>query len=108
MSLMSFPDDVDGDVLRRLEESGFDFSKKTLIDFNVDFECWPPATKAVSLLSAEYPSTKVYEPEDGDLGYVHFQVYDLVTYDLVTTVQKYVTELMTPVHGQCNSWGVLS
>ena len=35
---MTWPSDADGDVLRRLEQSGFHFSKSTLIDFNVDFQ----------------------------------------------------------------------
>jgi hypothetical protein len=105
---MDFPDDADGGVLRRLDQNGFDFSQKALIDFTVDFEDWPPSPKAVALLSAEYPSTKVYEPQNNDPGYVHFQVYELVTYDLVTAIQRHVTELVAPFHGECNSWGVLS
>lgn len=105
---MAFPDDVDGDVLRRLEQSGFDFSKEVLIDFNVDFESWPPPADAIALLSAEYPSTKVYGPEDGEQGCVHFQVYGRVSHDLVCTIQKYVAGLMAPFHGSCDSWGVLN
>jgi hypothetical protein len=104
----AFPDDADGDALRRLGENGFDFSRKILIDFNVDFEAWPPSNKAVAILASEYPSTRVYEPDGADEGYVHFQVYAQVTYDLVTMVQRHVTKLMMPFRGECNSWGVMT
>jgi hypothetical protein len=104
---MNWPNDADGDVLRSLHESGFDFSKATLIDFNVDFRSWPPPPEAVALLSREYPSLKVYAPEDSGDGYLQFQVYALATYELVTNVQAHVTELMVPFKGECDSWGIL-
>lgn len=31
----NWPDDADGDVLRRMQRTGFDFSKPCLIDCNV-------------------------------------------------------------------------
>ena len=33
---IDWPNDADGDVLRRMKESGFDFSKIHSIDFNID------------------------------------------------------------------------
>jgi len=104
---MSWPGDADGDVLRRLQNGGFDFSTPTLIDFNVDFQNWPPPPAAVSVLSRHYPSLKVYEPDGEYGGYLKFQVYALVTYELVTNIQSEVTELMAPFQGECSSWGVL-
>ena len=41
---MSWPETADGDVFRRLQSSQFDFSSLREIDFNVDFEHWPPMT----------------------------------------------------------------
>ncbi len=104
---MNWPNDADGDVLRRLQESGFDLSKATLIDFNVDFQIWPPPTEAVALLSREYPSLKLYPPDDNGDGYLQFQVYALASYELVMNVQSHVTELMAPFKGECDSWGIL-
>ena len=106
--MSNWPDDADGDVLRRLEESGFDFSRPSLVDFNVDLRAWPPAPKAVKPLSQEYPSAKVYEPEGESAGYIQFQLYSVLTYELVTGVQAYVSKLMAQFGGECNSWGVLS
>jgi hypothetical protein len=104
--MTNWPDDADGAVLRRLEESGFDFSKPCLIHFEVDFETWPPAPAAVSLLSREYPSATLNEPDGDDEGYIDFQVYAIPSYSLVTGVQQYVTDLMAPFHGECLAWGV--
>jgi hypothetical protein len=103
---MNWPNDADGDVLRRLEDSGFDFSKPCLIDFNVDFRNWPPSPSAVSLLSREYPSLKMYEPGEFR-GYLLVQVFALMTYELVTGVQESISDAMAPFGGRCDSWGVL-
>jgi len=50
---------------------------------------------------------EVYEPDGEHEGYFQFQVYALVTYELVMNVQSEVSELMTPFQGECSSWGVL-
>jgi len=101
-----WPSDVDGDVLRLLEEGGFDFTKPTLIDFNVEFETWPPSQTAIETLAREYPNLTLYEPEDEFCGDITFQVHDLVSYELVMRVQREVTDLMAPFGGRCDSWGV--
>jgi hypothetical protein len=104
---VNWPEDADGDVIRRMREGGFDFSKPCLIDFNVDFQSWPPPQAAIRVLEKEYPSTKVYEPTEEDDGYVQFQLFELLSYELVTRTQEHVTKLMTPYGGICESWGVL-
>lgn len=104
---MQFPDDVDGDVLRRMERSGFRFDVPCLIDFNVDFDVWPPPHEAVELIRSRYPVVEVHEPSAEFPGYVLFQVFDLATHERVTGVQAEVTELMRPYGGVCESWGVL-
>jgi hypothetical protein len=104
---VNWPTDADGDVLRSLKDSGFDFAKPCLIDFNVDFDNWPPSPKAVSLLSREYPSLTAYEPEADTRGYLLVQVFGLLTYELVTHVQESISDAMAPFGGRCDSWGVL-
>ena len=104
---MNWPNDADGDVFRRLQQSNFDFGKRYLIDFDVDFEDWPPQLGAIELLKREYPSVKIYEPSLEDGGYIQFQVYEFVSYDLVVRIQEHITELMRPYCGVCESWGIL-
>jgi len=51
---MSWPTDADGDVLRRLQNGGFDFSKPTLIDFNVTYELVMNVQSEVTELMAPF------------------------------------------------------
>lgn len=104
---MKFPKDVDGDVLRRLLESGLDFSYPQSIDFNVDFKQWPPSDQALKVLRNKFGDIGIYEPEDEDTGYVIFVVRSILTYELVMTTQKEATELMAQFGGTCESWGIL-
>ena len=104
---MNWPGDADGDVLRRLESDGCDFSKPHLIDFWVDFAGWPPSPEAVALLKSRFPSVRSYDPEGDNSGYLLFKISVLVSYELVTRIQREISALMQPFGGVCNSWGVL-
>ena len=103
----SWPRDADGDVLRRLQASGFDFDSEHRIDFNVDFESWPPPVTFLEQLRATYPDALVVNPDQNGNGYVTFVVWSRVTYQLVTFVQQSVSQLAGPFGGVCESWGVL-
>ena len=99
-----FPDDVDGDVLRRLEESGFDFQKPTTIDF----DSWPPHPDAVSKLKEFAGAIEIYEPDGEYSGYILFNIHRILSYKLVIDTQDNVTSLVAEYGGICESWGVLS
>ena len=103
----TWPDDADGDVFRRLESSGFDFSASYAIDFNVDFGAWPPAKEAIDALTAMYGAVQVFEPEAGDVGYALFQAHGRVSYEAVTSIQRRATSAMEKYGGVCETWGVL-
>jgi hypothetical protein len=101
------PRDVDGEALDKLKENGFDFSKPRLVEFTVDFSSWPPHREAMKRLARDYPSVAVCRVNGDRDGYLEFQVYALVSYELVTNIQSHVTELMAPYNGVCSSWAVL-
>ena len=105
---MNWPDDADGDVLRRLEDDGFDFSKSHVIDFNVDFDSWPPMPEAIAVLSRHYPNARLRQPDANDKGYVQFQIEAALSYDIVMKVQREVSSLMADFGGRCESWGVMN
>lgn len=104
---MNFPEDADGDVLRKLEEVGVDFSQPHSVDFNVDFDAWPPSKEALAKLQELVGSIEIFEPEDGYDGYVLFTRHELLSYELVVSTQQQVTKLMSNYRGVCESWGVL-
>jgi len=102
------PPDVDREALEKLRDNGFDFSKSRLIEFTVDFKSWPPHRGAMRLLQQDYPSVAFCTVDEAEAGYLEFQVYALLSYELVTNTQRYVTELMAPYHGACSSWSVVA
>lgn len=105
-----WPNDADGDVLRRLSELNCDFTKHHAVDYNVDFDAWPPSAEAVAWLEQEFGPVTLYPPEEEEDecfgGYALFQVFGLVTYDGVTSVQRRVSAAMESFGGICESWGV--
>ena len=103
---LRWPQDPHGDGLRRLAANGFDFTKPVLIDFKVYFEAWPAHPDAMLRLAREYTSLQSCRTDDEVGGFLEFQVYALLTYDLVTNTTSYVDELMSPYRGACLSWGV--
>jgi len=104
---MSWPENADGDAFRRLEANGFDFSSTCAIDFNVDFEAWPPSKDALAWLEEEYGPIAVHEPEENFGGYVSFTIRAKVTYELVMSTQEATSAAMAAYDGVCESWGVL-
>lgn len=102
-----WPDDADGGVFRRLAATGFDFSQDWLVDYNVDFEEWPPAEAALELLRSVYGNLSLYPPSEHGVGHVLFQVAGPVTYEGVTSIQRYASAAMLPFGGVCESWGVM-
>lgn len=102
-----WPNDADGDVFRRLVSDGFDFSKSWSVDYNVDFESWPPPEEALEILRSTYGEVVLYPPDEHGAGYVEFQVFGPLNYEAVTSMQRRVTALMQKFGGACESWGVM-
>jgi len=103
----NWPDDADGGVFRKLAAADFEFGKSWSVDYNVDFEAWPPPDAALELLRSMYGALAMYSPDRGDIGYVQFQIVGSVTYDGVTSIQHQASTAMQPFGGVCESWGVM-
>ena len=109
---MEFPKDEAGDVLRRMAEYHFDFDKPHVIEFNVDFNEWPPATEAIHLLKKEYTNIHVVDPETDESGevfggYIIVGINSEISHEFVVKIQNDLSKLMSPFGGNCNSWGVM-
>ena len=107
MASNDWPDDDDGRVLRRLRDKGFDFSRKYVVDFNVDFEQWPPNPEALHQIRQEFPKSSEYIDDVSGQGIVVVKVEAVLSYHLVVDTQKRLTELASKFGGWCDSWGVL-
>jgi len=106
---MDWPNDADGDVLRRMQESGFDFARAV----DIDFDHWPLSDDEKKLVTDLYPDSDFIDPDAEDIdegidtGFVLFQIRGKVTYELVINTQKSVTRQMEKIGGLCESWGVM-
>jgi Regulator of ribonuclease activity B len=101
-----WPDDADGGVLRRLAAQGFDFSIPHEIDFNIDFENWPPPPDALGRIRECYPDVSSVDPDDGFNGYFLIRLFRKVTYEFVVETQRELSKFMAPFGGVCDSWGL--
>lgn len=102
-----WPNDADGDVFRRMQKSGFDFDKAVDIDFNIDFDSWPPSEELINMLRSHFKHVEIYSPDSSGDGYVNFVLNAVPTYELVIFIQKSVSEMAARFGGVCESWGVL-
>lgn len=107
MNIKSWPNNADGDVFRRLQSQGFNFTKPYAIDFNIDFDVWPPSSHVMMQIKKSFPDAKVYEEEGGASGYILFRVNAPLTYEFVVNTQAQATQLVSAYGGRCESWGVL-
>jgi len=105
--IADWPDDADGGVFRNLAADSFDFTKSWSVDYNVDFESWPPPAAALELLRSIYGDLGLYPPDENGDGYVQFQIVAPLTYEGVTSVQRRISAAMEPFGGVCESWGVM-
>ena len=111
---MNWPDDADGDVLRSLEEDGFDFDKEYLVDFDVDFNKWPLSQEEKIEIKKLYPQSRFFDPDEEDIedgntiGYVNIQIKSKITYEFVVKTQEELSRVMEPFGGFCEAWGVMS
>jgi hypothetical protein len=87
----NWPDDADGDVMRRLQDANFDFSREVELDFNVDFETWPPNEEVMASLARIRPDARLTLYDEDKC--VLIQITALLTYHFVLSVQAELTEI---------------
>jgi hypothetical protein len=102
---MDYPNDADGDSLRKVVEAGADMSRPMTIDFSVD----APDERTARVI-AELVSTQGFDPSISDNGVsgswsVHCSKTMLATYEGVVAVQAHLNELSGPHGGNCDGWG---
>ena len=100
-----YPNDADGDALRRLVEAGADLSRPMDIEYSVAV---PSEAAGVEVASAAdqrgYSSELVYDEED-DAWSVYCVKRMLATYEGVMAAQAEIGELSQPFGGECDGWG---
>ena len=104
---MAWPNDADGDALRRLEENGVNLALPHAIDFDIEFQNWPPDEDLVKRLQNLYGRVSIYPPEGGAFGFVSVKILAVPSYEFVVRTQEELSALSRSSGGVCESWGVL-
>ena len=109
---MTYPDDANGDVFRRMEATEFDFSAEHVVDFHAVFATEAMADQIARMYLADHKAgdkftnieTKPF-PQGGMELTLSKQM--LVTYEAVTTFESALSERVALVDGYLDGWGVL-
>jgi len=107
-----FPDDADGDALRRVASLGSDMSRPMEIDFFVAVPDRQAGEQVAQLASLRGYRTRVVEDgdeeEDGEVGDT-WTCYStkpmLATYDGVVAAQQELDEISYSYEGRSDGWG---
>ncbi len=109
---MNYPKDVNGDVFRRMEAHGFDFSMEHVVDFHAVMATEEEADQIARQYLADHKAgdrltnieTKPH-PKGG--MEVHLAKKMLVTYETVTRFEGTLGERVSKLNGYLAGWGVL-
>jgi hypothetical protein len=99
-----YPDDDDGDALRRVAERGADMSRPMKIEFSIDV---PDVERARSL--AEGIAAQGYIPDiviDDESGSVSIYCAKtmIATHESVRAAQSELNKLCVPFAAECDGW----
>jgi hypothetical protein len=106
-----YPDDVNGDVFRRLEEANFDFS----IEHPVDFYAIYATEEEADLVARQYATDwrrgkqfKNIETRPSEKGGMELELVPImmVTYKNIVDFEKTLAERTAKVNGYLDGWGV--
>ena len=101
----SYPNDADGDALRKVAESGADMSRPMVIDFSVEVPDERTARRVAEVVATHGFDPSISEDDDSDSWSVYCSKSILATYEGVVAVQIELNELLSPHGGICDGWG---
>jgi len=101
---MDFPNDADGDSLRRVVESGSDLSQPMSIDFTIEAPDEHAARRIAELVSAKGFDPSICDNEGRSSWSVYCSKFMLATYDGVVAAQAQLSEMARLHGGRCDGW----
>jgi hypothetical protein len=109
---MSYPNDASGDVFRRLEAHGFDFSVPHNVEFFALFPTESQADKVARQYAAKHAAGDTLtniETRPAKKGGMELVVVKpmLVTYEGVTKFEAELSARVSPEGGRLDGWGVM-
>jgi hypothetical protein len=112
VSTVKYADDAKGDVFRRMEDHGFDFSSEHVVDFHAVFATEAEADRIARMYVEDHRAgdklTNI-ETKPFDQGGMELTLSKrmLVTYEAVSVFESALAERVSQVDGYIDGWGVL-
>jgi hypothetical protein len=100
-----YPNDADGEALRRLEEEGNDMNAPMVVEFPVVVRNEADAERVAILLEERGLEAEIWQTDVEDCWDVVCSVEMIPTYDKIVKMQHDLTEWCKPHGGVCDSWG---
>ena|SRR5260370_13467950 len=101
----TYPNDADGDALRRVASTGIDMSCPMDIDFFVTVPDREAGDAVAELATRTGYHTKLVHDEEDDAWDCYCTKTMLATYDCVVDAQLELDELSRPFGGHSDGWG---
>ena len=103
---MKFPNDENGDVLRRMQESGFDFSKEYVFDYYHIFDSKSTAQQFATMLQKHRIHAEVQPNKDSKWDVV-VKIMHLPTHNEITEWEIDLEAGAKKFGGLKDGWGVM-
>lgn len=100
-----YPDDADGDALRKVATAGADMSQPMVIEFSIEVPDPESARRIAERVSEHGFDPTIHTSDDDNAVSVYCAKTMLATYDGVVAEQARLTELSAPFGGSCDGWG---
>lgn len=109
---MAYPDDENGDVFRRMDRHGFDFSKEHVVDFHAVMATEEEADKVARMFLADHKSgqkLEKIETKAHEIGGMRLNLAKkmFVTYESVAEFESLLAERVSQFEGYLDGWGVM-
>jgi hypothetical protein len=101
---VDYPNDADGDSLRRVRDSGSDMSRPMTIDFSVNVPDEGTARAVADAVSMHGFDPSISDNEGRGAWSVYCAKTMLATYDSVLAAQAQLNELVKSHGGICDGW----
>src|SRR5437899_266323 len=101
----TYPDDADGDALRRVASTDADIARSMDIDFFVAVPNRQAGEVVAQLAARQGYRTELVHDEENDAWDCYCTKAMLATYDGVVEAQRELDELSRPFGGKSDGWG---
>ena len=106
MTMLRFPDDADGESLRRLHEKGDRLEVSRAMDLYLVFQRQRDAEKFCTLLEAEGLDAGVISPmRKGGRWTANVVTYIVPTYENLAAFKTFLERFALPLGGKHSDWG---